>query len=254
MARRIKTVSASGAATSSGGYVHPACICHTIHCSPCYITNFTSHQDSCECSMPSEGAQWVTLISECGADVTSYNGACVDFNYDYYNYQEVCVDIILYNTATSGSAGVYVGSTDYLHCLCYPYMFATYCGNVGGRCCFGQLACTNCLCKYVHFTASFRPSMGCTDQSVIGSGGTNPPIGGNKFSFGGLGSYVGLASHDSVVFHICSYNQQLGNQCMFWCNFQRLRFFSGGNYCKSPHNVDKIHIAGKPYKNYTPGS
>lgn len=251
MARRLKTISSTGA-TTGGGYTHPACICQTIICSPCYVTNFTSPQDSTECSMPSEGAQWVTLISQCGADVSTYSGTCIDFIYDFYNYQEVSVDIILHTTATSGTSGVYVGSDTYLHCCCYPYQFVPQCVSFGSVCCHAQLACTNCTCKYIHFNAVFRPSVRCSDQHVIASGCTSPSIGGNKFNFGALGSYVQLASHGSTEFHICSFNGAA--YCQFWCNFKRIRFLAPGPMCNSPHGIDKVHIAGKPYKNYTPAS
>lgn len=255
MARRIKTVSSDGTSSGGGGYAHPSCICNTIHCSPCYITNFTSKQDSTECSMPSEGAQWVTLISQCGSDVDAYSGYCIEFNYDFYNYQEIDVDIILHSCATSGGAEVLVGSSTYLHCCCSPYLFPTYCGSVGGRCCFQYLQCTNCLCRYIHFSATFRPSFNCVDQHIVGSGCQSPAIGGEKRNFGALGSYQGGAIHDAKDFHVCAYNQACGNYCMFWCNFERIRISNGNStFCNGPHGIDKIHIAGKPYKKYTPSS
>lgn len=248
--RSVRTVTASGGSASGGGYTHPACICNTIHCSPCYKENFTSTIDGTECSLPN--SNWVTLVSQCGADMSAPTGYVADFDYDYYNYREVKVEIALGSCATTGSAGVFLKFGGTMACGCQIYHFPNLASGTDTFCCYNQLACTNCFCKGMIFRATFYPSYRCSDQSFITSG-CQLSLGGHFNGWtGALGSYMGLVTHQSGPFHVCSYAPQYGVYCYFYCNFDGIRICNFNQPWTSNERIQKVHIMGLPYKTYTP--
>lgn len=246
--RSVRTVTASGTSSGGGGYTHPACICQTIICSPCYKTNFNSSIDDTTCVKPTGGTDWVTIYSLCGDDASWSNATCLDLDFDYYNYDAVCFDISLgICCCCSSSQYLYLGTSGgYNHCCCYPYFFENLC-QPHQYCCKQTLASSCCQCGFIHFNAMFYPSFWC-QRNNLANAGCCYGIAGYKFNKG-LGGANYSGDGFSGFFNIDPYSQPCGNYCMFWCTWDRLRIYNSCGICART-NVDRINITGRRYQSY----
>lgn len=246
MSRYVKL---AGQASGGGGYTHPACICQTVLCTPCYKTNFTSTIDGTACVKPTAGTDWVTIYSLCGTETDYTAGTCIALDFDYYNYDAICIDISVgVCCCCSPSQYVILGhSSGYNHCCCYPYHFEMPICGIGTICCHQHLFASCCQCGQINFSALFRPAHFC-QWNQLANQGCPQGIVGYRHSRNMGGANFGAGGFTGE-FYVCPYNQPTGQYCMWWCNWDRILMYHSCGFCQRG-NTDRINITGRRYKSY----